>query len=117
MKKDDMPKQLIMLKYTFTEEETLKLGQESAQTSRDIVNKKAELDTIKKEYMAEIKHMEAQVDLMAEHITNGFKMERVSCIYRDTDTHRLFWTPDLDPEMDEPVKKEKLQQGHQYSAI
>ena len=105
-----------MLKYNFTDEELLVLGQDAAQMVRDIINKKEELDTIKKEYAAEIKNMQAKVDLNSEHITNGFKMELVWCVYMDTSTHRQYWTEDQNPDVDEPVKTKMLQPGHQYTA-
>ena len=106
-----------MLKYTFTDEEVLAIGQESAQLVRDIVNKKAELDAIKKQYAAEIKEMNAKVDLYSEHITNGFKMERVACRYMEDSTHRRYWTEDMNPDLDDPVHSKLIQQGHQYTAL
>jgi len=114
---DQLPIESIMLKYTFNDDEILALGQQSAQMVRDIVNKKNELDAIKKEYMAEIKELNAKVDLTAEHITNGFKMERVSCRFTEDSTHRRYWTEDQNPDIDPPVHQKAVQQGHQYSAL
>lgn len=113
---DQLPIESIMLKYTFTDEEVMQLGQESAQMTRDVVNKKAELDVIKKEYMADIKDMEAKVDLNAEHITNGFKMERVQCRFSESAVNRMYWTEDQNPDIDDPVHSKPLPKGHQYSS-
>lgn len=113
----ELPKEAIMLKYTFTEEEILALGQDSARTTREIHNKKTELDSIKKEYAGEIKAMEAEVDLLSQHINNGFKMDRVTCVKKQVGRFMHYWTQDQNPDVDDPVAKKPMTSGHQYTAL
>ena len=115
----EIPNEKILLKYEFSAKELSELGVQMAEGNRELIKLGDELAAIKKEYGAQQKRIQSEIDLLSEHITNGFKMERVECVRVVDHANKKikYFTLDQDPEKDDPVKEKEIQNGHQFKAL
>lgn len=70
------------LKYTFTKDELLVHARELGRTTHEIQRHENQLDAIKKELNAKISSLEAQRNVLSNHVTNGYEMRQVDCEVR-----------------------------------